>query len=265
MEAPDPDDLTAVAVEAGRIGAEVLRAGWAGELAVRPKGAHGDIVTEIDLAAEEEIRSYVTARRPDDAFIGEETTPRQVGADIAWIVDPIDGTANYLRRGDHCAVSIGVTVRGRHVVGVVVQPGIDRFWVGDPSGATRNGSPIRVAGRAGLAEAIWATGFAHAPTDRDRQISVFVEMMGAVLDCRRSGSPALDLAHVADGTVDGYVEFGLGAEDYAGGVALVRAAGGSVDVVDIHPWRGPLVIAAGSSALVSEMRELVRGCGVPGA
>lgn len=257
------DELTRTAIEAAEIGAQVHRAGWACGFAVRAKGDHGDSVTEIDLDAERAIRTFLSSARPDDSVIGEESEIPTRLAPICWIVDPIDGTANYLRRSADFAVSIGVTIDGEHAIGVVQQTAADRQWVGSPSGCRRNGEPAAVAQRSDLADTVWATGFTTEPVARRRQLTFFCELMAAVRDTRRTGSPALDLAHVADGTVDGYVEFGLGHWDYAAGVALVTAAGGRVEVVDVAPWDGPLVVAAGTQHLVDGMKRVLRRSGVP--
>ena len=263
MDHDEIKDLTDLAIEASKIGAAIQQEGWSTGFSVEAKGTHGDVVTDIDVAAEAAIRDFLTAKRPNDSFIGEESAPLNKDSGIRWIVDPIDGTANYLRRSENCAVSVGVEVNDDHLIGVVHQPATGKIWVGTPSEATRNGTSIEVAKRSTLAETVWATGFAATPIDRERQIVLFNNMMTVVRDCRRTGSPAIDLANVAEGTVDGYVEFGLGLEDYAGGVALVKAAGGHVDIVDVSPWRGPLVIAAGTSELVTSMREIVRSAEVP--
>ncbi|MFN3256334.1 MAG: inositol monophosphatase family protein [Ilumatobacter sp.] len=257
------EELTTTAIEAAAVAAEVQRAGWATGFRVNAKGDHGDSVTDIDIAAEAAIRQCLKIARPDDSLIGEESDAPSELARICWIVDPIDGTANYLRRSDDFAVSIGVAVDGKHIVGVVQQTATGRIWVGSPEECARDGEPIRVAQRSNLADSIWATGFTTDPHDRERQLRFFSHLMTSVRDARRTGSPALDLAHVADGTVDGYVEFGLGHWDYAAGAALVAAAGGVVDIIDVAPWKGPLVIAAGTQFLVDEMRNVLRRAQVP--
>lgn len=255
--------LTSLAVEAAKIGAAAHRAGWSEGFSVTAKGEHGDVVTNVDVAAESAIREFLLASRPGDSFVGEESAPLHQDSGVRWIVDPIDGTANYLRRSENCAVSVGVEIDRDHVIGVVHQSATGKVWIGSPLEAARNGTPIGVAKRWQLSETVWATGFAPTPTDRERQLALFNILMRNVRDCRRTGSPAIDLANVAEGTVDGYVEFGLGLEDYAGGAALVTAAGGHVDIIDISPWTGPLVIAAGTHELVAAMREVVRSAGIP--
>jgi myo-inositol-1(or 4)-monophosphatase len=139
------DELTRTAIEAAEIGAQVHRAGWASGFAVRAKGDHGDSVTEIDLDAERAIRTFLSSARPDDSVIGEESEIPTRLAPICWIVDPIDGTANYLRRSADFAVSIGVTIDGEHAIGVVQQTAADRQWVAARQGvdATASRPPWR--------------------------------------------------------------------------------------------------------------------------
>ncbi len=182
---------------------------------------------------------------------------------MRWIVDPLDGTANFVRGVPHFAVSIGVEVAGVPVVGVVHAVAMGELVTGVVGeAATRNGTAITVAPVRALRDAVLATGFAPDREHRRRQGSVIGTLLAEIRDIRRFGNPALDLCAVASGRVDGFFEIGLGPWDYCAGQAIVSAAGGRVDVIDCSPWRGPLVVA-GADGLVAELVEALARAGVP--
>jgi myo-inositol-1(or 4)-monophosphatase len=182
-------------------------------------------VTEIDKAAEIVIVEGIAAARPDDAILGEEGTDRPGSSGVRWVIDPLDGTASYVRGYAGYSVSIGIEVEGRAAVGVV-EDGIGRVTVGVVGeGAERDGGPVNPSERTTLAEAVLATGFGYDPEMRVREARTLTRLIGRVADIRRSGSAAVDLCAVACGEVDAYYELHLAPWDTAAGAAVVEAAG----------------------------------------
>lgn len=193
-----------------------------------------DVVSEADRAAEATIRAELDARFPQYGFVGEEGGSHGRG-DIRWIVDPLDGTLNFVQGFPHWCVSVALWDAEGPVVGCVLDPlREDCFLALRGLGATWNGKPMRVSMQAGLDGAFLATGFAFQLGER---WPAFNAALGRVFPrakgIRRAGSAALDLAHVACGIFDGYFELGLKPWDIAAGALLVQEAGGV-----ITDWNG---------------------------
>jgi myo-inositol-1(or 4)-monophosphatase len=216
-----------VAVEAARAAGAIQRERYRSAFRVRNKGAV-DLVTEVDLACEEAIRSVLDRRAPGTAVLGEEGGLRGDGVD-RWIVDPLDGTTNYAHGYPVFCASVGWEEAGAVRVGAIYDPLRDELFTAERgAGAFCNGAPVRVSGTPSLARALLATGF---PYDRDthpRNYDEFRALTQATLGVRRSGSAALDLAYVACGRLDGFWEPGLKPWDVAAGTLLVTEAGGRV-------------------------------------
>lgn len=211
-----------------------------------------DVVTTIDLASERAVFEVLRRSRPDDSILGEEGTDVVGSSDVRWIIDPLDGTANFVQGSPHRALSIGVWVEGIPAVGVVIDSGRGDVFTGSVvSPARRNGEVIRVA-EAPPEHAIIGTGFSRESDRREFQASVLAGLLPDVADIRRTGSPALDLCSVAAGWTHGFYEGPLGLWDYAGGEVIVRAAGG--DVVSAFDGRHNILIA-GSRDLVTWLRQ----------
>ena len=192
---------------------------------IQEKSAAGDLVTEIDRAGERAIVEGILAARADDAILGEEGTDRAGTSGVRWVIDPLDGTASYVRGYPGYAVSIGIEVDGRPAVGVV-QDALGRVTLGVAGGgAERDGRPVRPSERSTLAESVLATGFGYDPEMRIREARTLAELIGHVADIRRSGSAAMDLCAVASGEVDAYFELHLAPWDTAAGAVVVEAAG----------------------------------------
>lgn len=195
-------------------------------LNVEEKSRH-DYVSEVDKMAEAEIIKELRRAYPDHGFLAEESGQKG-RTEKVWIIDPLDGTHNYLRGFPHFCVSIGFRDHGDLVYGVVYDPLRDEmFTASKGDGAFLNDRRIRVTKREGLAGALLCTGF---PYRQRRHLGAQLDMTRALLgeaeDIRRTGSAALDLAYVAAGRLDGYFETGLNPWDMAAGVLLVREAGG---------------------------------------
>ena len=185
-----------------------------------------DVVTEADRASEALIRSLLARARPDDAFLGEEGSDDAGTSGVRWVVDPIDGTVNFLYDLPQYAVSIAAERDGEAVAGVVVNAatGVE-YAAALGAGATRDGRPIAVRGTVPLAERLIFTGFSYDADRRAVQAAALVRLLPRVRDVRRLGSCALDLCHVAEGQADGYVEEAVNLWDHAAGGLIAREAG----------------------------------------
>lgn len=221
----DLDVLLATAERAARAGGEVVRAHFGSARDVRAK-APGDWVSEADLASEAAVRA-VLERETALPVLGEEAGG--VVPDTGWLVDPLDGTANFLHRFDAVGVSVGLVVDGDPAVGVVYAPILDRCYsAASGCGATRDGVPITVSGRS-VDEAIVSTGLPFRRKENfDRYRRALTEVFAGFEDVRRIGAASLDLCWTAEGVFDGYFELHLGPWDVAAGAVIVREAGGVV-------------------------------------
>ena len=201
------------------------------QLQVSIKGP-GDFVSQADLKAEKTLRAELEKARPGFAFLMEESGASGAGdGHHRWIVDPLDGTTNFLHGIPHFAISIGLERDGEIVAGLVYEPVRDEmFWAEKGQGAFVNDRRLRVSARRKLTEAVIATGIPTilGRTDHDTYLPTLTAIMAATVGVRRFGAAALDLAYVAAGRYDGYWEFGLQPWDLAAGLLLVREAGGYV-------------------------------------
>jgi myo-inositol-1(or 4)-monophosphatase len=207
-----------------------------------------DVVTEADRAVEALIRARITDLRPDDAVLGEEGDDRPGTSGVRWVVDPIDGTVNYLYGLPDCAVSVAAEVDGQVVAGAVVTiPTGLEYAAALGHGATRDGQPIGVRPSPPVAERLVLTGFGYQRAVREHQASCVARLLPEVRDIRRMGSCSLDLCHVAEGSADGYVEAGPQPWDWSAGGLVLRESGGRFDLLDgslaldSHPRRNVVV------------------------
>lgn len=224
MSRPAINVATRAARAAGRI---ILRhANRLGSLAVIEKH-HLDFVSEVDRLAEAEIIRELRRAYPAHAFVGEEGGAVGKSRHV-WMIDPLDGTHNYLRGFPHYSVSIALLEDGEPVHGVVYDPLHEELFIASKGdGAFLNDRRIRVTGREGLDGALLATGFPFRERERlGAQIDMTRALLAKAEDIRRTGSAALDLAYTAAGRLDGYFETGLKPWDMAAGCLLVREAGG---------------------------------------
>ncbi len=249
------------AIDAALLAGAHIRAAYHRAKQVTHKGVV-DLVTEVDVEAQGIIVSRIRAAYPEDAILAEEAGAEAGGTGAArWIVDPLDGTTNFVHGVPHVAVSIAREVGGHLTVGVVYDPHRDElFEAVRGRGARVNGRPIHVAGPTPLREALLATGF---PYDRGRYAArylAYVEaFMVAAQGIRRMGAAALDLAWIAAGRYNGFWEFKLKPWDIAAGVLLVTEAGGRVTNragTDLKLDGGEIV--AGHPDLVEQMLPIMR-------
>jgi myo-inositol-1(or 4)-monophosphatase len=198
------------------------------KLDVRAKGRN-DFVSEVDRHAEEAVIQVLRNTYPDHAILAEESGARGKG-DFEWVIDPLDGTTNYLHGFPQFAVSIALRHRGRLECGVVYDPlREEMFTAARGSGAQLNDRRVRVGSRSSLAGALVGTGFPFREQRHlDAYLGMFKTMIQATAGLRRPGSAALDFAYVACGRTDGFWEVGLSEWDFAAGALLVTEAGGTV-------------------------------------
>ena len=249
------DDL-ALAERAARAAGEVLMSyfGRAAE-GLDMKSSPTDPVSDADREAEEAIHRIIATERPDDGIIGEEGARTSPTNGRTWIVDPLDGTVNFLYGMRAWAVSIALEDADGLSLGVVFNP-VDRecFLAVRGEGARIDGRPIHVTECGSLDRAMVATGFSYVAEQRARQAQTLVRLLPAVRDVRRAGAAALDLAYVACGRVDAFYERGLKRWDEAAGRLLVEEAGGVVKDLEGEPAG---VLAAATPGLAALLEQEV--------
>lgn len=254
--------IAALALDVAREAGALIKASRdAGVEIATTKSSGTDIVTAADRASEQLISARVHAARPGDGILGEEGADSAGSTGVRWVVDPIDGTVNYAHGLPAYAVSIGVEVDGRTAVGVVVNPatGVEYTAVRG-GGAFRNGVPIRSAAPVPLETALVGTGFSYERELRVSQTQTFSRLLPQIADVRRFGSCALDLCAVAEGSLDGYVEEGIGgAWDYCAGALIAEEAGADVEV--LTGVFGRILVVAAPRPAYPDFRRLVDACG----
>lgn len=225
---------------------------------VGTKTSDTDMVTEMDHASERLIVQRLLAARPDDAVLGEEGSRRDGSSGVRWVIDPLDGTTNYLYGLPAFTVSIAAEIDGMAVVGVVADPSYgDVFTATRGGGAHCNGDPITVSAATDLSTSLVATGFSYLPDERARQAEVLERVLPAVRDIRRFGSASLDLCGVACGRLDAYYEAVLQPWDVAAGIVIAAEAGATVEGLEGGPPSQGSVLAT-TPALAEPMRRLLR-------
>ncbi|MDX6226385.1 MAG: monophosphatase [Frankiales bacterium] len=238
-------DLRELAEAGARSAGELLLGGRPETLTFETKTTPTDVVTEMDKAAERLLVEHLLGARPDDAVLAEEGGATQGTSGVRWVLDPIDGTVNYLYGLPGWAVCVAAEVDGVVEVGVVAHPAMDELYVGvRGEGAWCNGVPIAVGEPTELAQALIGTGFGYAVDRRTTQVAVLTAMLPQVRDIRRMGSAALDLCAVAGGRLDGYYERGLQPWDLAAAGLIAQEAGAVVAGLHGAPAGEDLVIAA---------------------
>ena len=265
-DAREADALLALAVEAAKMAGALLaeRVRDGAERQVSAKSTPTDLVSEADLASERALRELLSERRPSDGFIGEEGDDDEGTSGLSWVVDPLDGTINFLFGIPQWCVSVAVADREGTVAGAIYDPNRDELF-----SASRHG-PAMLVGPQGelelrssnrddqLATAMVATGFAYDAQVRAAQAKVLARLIPRVRDVRRFGSAALDLAWTAAGRYDAYFERTVKAWDIAAGQLICERSGLSVLELPVHedlPWG----ILAARAALAQPLLELVGG------
>lgn len=262
---PAHEALRDAAVEAARAGAEVLDRWFrSGRLEVGIKGAN-DFVTQADRESEAALVRVLLDRFPDHRILAEEGTVHAAAtSDLEWVIDPLDGTTNFLQGLPVWAVSIACRRADRVLAGVVLDPeGGNLFAAARGAGATWNGRPLRISARPSLDGAFLATGYPfRAKAALDRYLDLFRAVFARSRAIRRCGAAALDLAYTAAGVYDGFFELRLSPWDIAAGALLVEEAGGVLtdfDGGDGHFASGNVL--AGPAGVVEGLLAAARACG----
>ncbi|GAB3211906.1 inositol monophosphatase family protein [Marinactinospora thermotolerans] len=259
--ATDPRELLTLAVEAAEHAGRLAAEGQAKVGVLATKSTPTDVVTEMDRAAERLIRERLLGARPGDSLLGEEGGASGGSSGVRWIVDPIDGTVNYLYGRAEWAVSIAAEVDGEVVAGVVAAPVLGEVYTAvRGQGAWCAGERLRVNEGVPLEMALVATGFGYAASRRAHQARVLSEVLPRVRDIRRAGAAALDLCALAHGRIDAYYERGLNPWDWSAAALVAEEAGARVGGLDGAPVGPDLAIAA-APGLFEALHDLLAPLG----
>ena len=252
------EDLGALAEEVAReAGAQLLEAFYGPAIRVQAKSSPTDLVSAADKAAQDLIGARLAAARPDDGFLGEEGGDSAGTSGLRWVVDPLDGTSNFLFGVPHWAVSIAVEDADGAVAGVVYDPSRGEMWSAVRGGpALLDGSAVTGSERTELATALIATGFGYDAEVRRAQAKTIARLLPEVSDVRRFGAAALDLAWCAVGRFDAFFERGVKRWDIAAGALLCECAGLAVEPLAAAPPQDDGILVA-SRGLIDELREWV--------
>jgi myo-inositol-1(or 4)-monophosphatase len=265
-------NFTAVAVNCAAKAGEWIKSKLGDIRHIHKKSSSRDLVTEVDKGAETLIRNLIMTHFPHHSFLGEEGAepgPEASAkalrdykdAEYLWIVDPINGTTNYIHGFPFFSISIALAHKGEVIVGVVYDPSRDEIFVGEKGkGAYVRGVTTKVSEEKVLDESLLATGF---PTDRDVNLSTNMAALNALVpkvrNIRAGGSAALHLAYVAAGRLSGYWEVGLNAWDLAAGVLLVQESGGKVTDTEGRPYHlGTRHVAATNRHIHDELLDMLK-------
>lgn len=252
------EDLVVLARRAALAAGEHIMSSWAGSVDVAVKTSATDPVTDVDRACEALIRSIIAGERPDDAVIGEEAGRRGGASDLWWVIDPLDGTVNFIYRRDEVAVSVAAVDRRGPVASCVHAPRLAKTYTAARGrGAELNERALRLPETRALEHALIGTGFSYDAKGRRAQAEALVGILPSVADLRRGGSAALDICSVAQGGLDAFVEDDLAEWDWIGAALVVREAGGIV--TPFTSARGTPGVAAGPSVLVDALVRLSGG------
>jgi myo-inositol-1(or 4)-monophosphatase len=225
-----------------------------------------DLVTEADLASQHAIENYLLEKFPDHVLIGEEDTELSGELDgdgdrCCWVVDPLDGTMNYVHQLRSFSVSIALRQHGQLLVGVVYDPWLDEcFSAALGQGATLNGEKIGTSGCAEISEALVVCSFSSSVTREHPEVERFLRVLGNVASIRRLGSAALNLSYVACGRTDAYWATGLKCWDIAAGFLILSESGGTLDCIEGGTevqFEKPKFCASASETLGQAMRQYV--------
>jgi myo-inositol-1(or 4)-monophosphatase len=283
----DLDELLQMAVAVARSAGDLLLDGLhRSRTSVRTKSSRTDMVTEMDLASESLIAASLHRQRPRDAILAEEGARQEGSTGVRWIVDPLDGTTNYLYAWPAFAVSIAAEIDGRVAAGVVHDPSHDETFVAmrgvgawisspgadggpDPQGgrspAAEDGRrPLQLDASPPLGDALVGTGFNYDATLRARQAEVLTRVLPVVRDIRRAGAAALDLCWVAAGRLDAFFEAGLQPWDWAAGALVAGESGAWVGDLEGGPPSGSMTLAA-APELAARLRALLVEAGAGSA
>ena len=237
------------AEKAARGAGKLLRDNFQRRQQVNAVTAH-DVKLALDVQAQELISDLLLKEFPSHAIYGEEGIAGHQSAEHQWVVDPLDGTVNYFYGIPHFCVSIALRLRGEIMVGVIYDPIRDEMWAGQKGEPPKlNGDSFRVSDRADLAEAVISVGLAKTGETINANFPLLQAMIHRVRKCRVLGSAALDMAYVACGRMDAYIETGISLWDIAAGWLLIENAGGTVDLRPLEHMKDKYSIVASNGVI----------------
>lgn len=218
------------AITAARLAGDLMRENFGQQLKVNALEAH-DIKLDLDVRSQELITAHLLGAFPDHALYGEEGIAGNAESPYQWIVDPIDGTVNYYYSLPHFCVSIALRKDEEIIVGVIYDPMRDELWAVEKGATpTLNGRPCFISNRTQLSEAVLSVGFAKSQATIEAGLPLLEKMAQRARKCRMLGSAALDMAYIASGRLDAYIEQAVSLWDVAAGKILIEAAGGKVEL-----------------------------------
>src|SRR5881227_2155610 len=237
------------AEHAARQAGKLLRENFRRQQRVNAAAAH-DLKLEIDVQAQELITNLLLKEFPGHAIYGEEGIAGDQSTEHQWVVDPLDGTVNYFYGIPHFCVSIALRLRSEIMVGVIFDPIREEMWAGQKGEAPKlNDCPFHVSDRADLADAIVSVGLSKTSVTIEAGLPLLQRMIYRVRKCRLLGSAALDMAYVACGRLDAYIEQGISLWDIAAGWLLIETAGGTVDLRPREDMKEKYRIVASNGAI----------------
>jgi myo-inositol-1(or 4)-monophosphatase len=253
---PSPAELEQIAIDAATAAAAVIRASYGNATALRSKSSPTDIVTQTDLDSETLVRALLSRATPEAGLLGEEGGGTNPGQPLQWIIDPLDGTINFLFGVPIFSVSIAAAIHGDVVAGAVIDVLQNEIFSAHLGGGARlNGQPITAATSEGLAKALIATGFSYRTALREQQGAIVHHLLPRVRDVRCFGSAALELCWVACGRLNGYFERDIKLWDYAAGALIATEAGSTIELP--CPENADLVVAA-EPGIFGQLRTLIQ-------
>jgi myo-inositol-1(or 4)-monophosphatase len=233
-----------VAIKAARAAGALVRENFGQPLKVNVEEAH-DIKLELDVRSQALITEMLFEKFPDHAILGEEGCTENITTAFEWVLDPIDGTVNYFYGIPHFCISISLREKGEIIVGVIYDPMRDELWHAELGGkAYLNDRPIRVSQSTDISQSVISIGMSKTMAELEVGLSIFQDLLGRARKCRMMGSAALDLAYVATGRFDAYIERSVNWWDIAAGVLLVNCAGGRLVIAPSAIQNGKLSVIA---------------------
>ncbi|TAN29530.1 MAG: inositol monophosphatase [Actinomycetota bacterium] len=238
--------------------ANLVRSSRNEQLSISSKSSITDMVTDVDKAAENYLVERIHQVFPEHSIIAEEGSDHKGSSEVSWIIDPIDGTTNFIYGFPSYSVSVGVRTHDDVVAGAVYNiPENALYWSGKGMGAFKNSSQIHVRDKVAISKSLIGTGFGYSALRRVAQAKFLASIIGEVRDIRRAGAASLDLCFLAEGRLDGYYEAGLWPWDYTAAALIVREAGGTIlGPTDEEP-SGELTIGASNLELADFLRRKV--------
>ncbi|HET6422935.1 MAG TPA: inositol monophosphatase family protein [Planctomycetaceae bacterium] len=247
------------AEEAARLGGQVLRS-WSTRFSVREK-SRANLVTEADFASQQAIHGFLSRRYPQHGFLGEEELcDERPNSQYRWVIDPLDGTTNYVHGFPYFCVSIGLERDGELIVGAIYNPSNEEMFLAAAGhGATLNRQPLKCSPVNELGEAMLIASLPVATSPEDQAVQRFLRVLGKAQTVQRTGSAALNLAYLAAGRVDGFWSASLKPWDMAAGVLMVKEAGGRITGLDGSGFRldVPSLLATNGSPLHDRLITLM--------